>query len=106
MALIHIENKEEFNKEVLNSGKPALVDFWADWCGPCKMLTPIIEEIGTEIDYGVIAKVDVDKLTDLAETYGIQNIPTIIFFKEGKEVNRLIGVRAKADIVKALEAIK
>ncbi|MEA5092649.1 Thioredoxin [bioreactor metagenome] len=106
MSLLHIERKEDFITEVLNVGKPAMVDFWAPWCGPCKMLGPIVEAMAGEIDYAVIAKVDVDVVSELATEYGVQNIPTIIFFKEGKEVQRLVGVRSKNEMMVILDSLK
>ena len=106
MSLLHIERKEDFITEVLNVGKPAMVDFWAPWCGPCKMLGPIVEAMAGEIDYAVIAKVDVDVVSELATEYGVQNIPTIIFFKEGKEVQRRGGVRSKNEMMVILDSLK
>ncbi len=106
MTLLHITDKEVFAKEVLQSDKPSLVDFWAPWCGPCKMLGPVIEELASEVDYANIVKVDVDKAGALAADFGIQNIPTIVFVKDGKEAKRLVGLRGKGDLLAALEALK
>ena len=107
MSLLHIENKEVFQKEVLESDKAALVDFWAPWCGPCKMIGPVIEELAGEYaGKAVIAKINVDDVGDLASEYGVMSIPTLIYFKGGKEVKRLVGSRPKADLVKELEALK
>ena len=106
MSLLHIEKKEDFVKEILNSGKPAMVDFWAPWCGPCNMLGPIVEAIASEVDDAVIAKIDVDVAGDLASEFGVQNIPTIVFFVNGKEVDRLVGLRSKNELLKALSALK
>lgn len=106
MSLLHIEKKEDFVAEVLNSGKPAMVDFWAPWCGPCKALGPIIEDIAGEVDDVVIAKIDVDVAGEIAGEFGVQSIPTIVFFKDGKEVDRLVGLRSKNDLLKTLSALK
>ena len=107
MGLLHIENKAVFQKEVLESDKVALVDFWAPWCGPCRMIGPVIEELAGEYSgKAVIAKINVDDVGDLASEYGVMSIPTLIYFKGGKEVKRLVGSRPKADLVKELEALK
>ena len=101
MGLLHIENKAVFQKEVLESDKVALVDFWAPWCGPCRMIGPVIEELAGEYSgKAVIAKINVDDVGDLASEYGVMSIPTLIYFKGGKEVKRLVGSRPKADLVK------
>lgn len=93
-------NSENFEKEVLNESKPVLVDFYADWCGPCKMMAPIIEEVGKQIQgKGKVGKVNVDKNQDLAMKYNIMSIPTIIIFKEGKEVKRFVGLRDKNELL-------
>jgi thioredoxin 1 len=92
--LILTENN--FEVEVLKSDKPALVDFWAEWCGPCKMLGPVVEELAKEYSGRVkVGKVNVDKNQSLAEKYGIRGIPTIILFKDGKIVEQLTGVQSK-----------
>lgn len=91
-------NSENFEKEVLNESKTVLVDFYADWCGPCKMMAPIIEEVGKQIQ-GKVGKVNVDKNQDLAMKYNIMSIPTIIIFKEGKEVKRFVGLRDKNELL-------
>ena len=94
---------ENFENVVLNSGKPVLVDFWATWCGPCKMIAPVVEEIAQEYeDKIVVAKIDVDEVPSVAAKYNVMSIPTLIVFENGKEVNRLVGFRPKAQIVAAL----
>lgn len=94
-----IKSAEEFKQEVLNSDKPVLVDFFATWCGPCKMLSPIVEEIAVEnADKIKVVKVDTDELSSVAAAYGIMSIPTLILFKEGEAVDQRVGVRPKSDI--------
>lgn len=97
-----ILTEQNFEEEVLKSDKPVLVDFWATWCGPCRMLAPMIEKIAEEQE-GVIkvGKVDVDEEMDLATKYGISSIPTLMVFKEGKVVNSSVGVQPK----EAIEAL-
>ena len=94
---------ENFDNVVLNSDNPVLVDFWATWCGPCKMIAPVVEEIAQEYgDKIVVAKIDVDEVPSVAAKYNVMSIPTLIVFENGKEVNRLVGFRPKAQIVAAL----
>ncbi|MBQ6052897.1 MAG: thioredoxin [Clostridia bacterium] len=91
-----------FEEEVIKSEKTVLVDFWATWCGPCRMLAPVIEEISEERTDIKVCKVDVDEEPELAAEYGIQSIPTLIVFKDGKAINKSIGVRPKDDIIAML----
>ena len=93
-------DKKGFEKEVINSKDILLVDFYADWCGPCRMLDPIMEEIGKN---NKVYKVNVDDEGELALEYGIMSIPCIIAFKDGKEVNRLVGLRSKKEIEELLK---
>ena len=103
MAVLHL-NQEGFDK-LLQSGGPMLVDFWASWCGPCKMLAPVIEELGSQYEGKVsVGKVDVDENQDLAMAYGVMSIPTVVFFKDGAEVSRLVGVLPKERFVEMIDA--
>jgi thioredoxin 1 len=95
-------DNQNFENEVLNNEGTALVDFYADWCGPCKMVAPIIEEIANEREDITVGKINVDENPELAIKYGVSSIPTILVFKEGKEDARLIGFRDKSDYLKAL----
>ena len=97
MAVIET-NKNSFEDEVLKSDKKVLVDFNADWCGPCKMLKPIIEEISNENDNIKIISVNIDKEDELAEEYNVSSIPCLILFKNGKEIKRNVGFISKDDI--------
>ena len=98
-----ILTSENFENEVLKSDKNVLVDFWASWCGPCKMLAPTIEAIAEEYDSFKVGKVNVDDEPDLAEAYGISSIPTLILFKDGKAADMMVGLRSKDEIVKWAE---
>ena len=96
-------NSENFEQEVLNSEKPVLVDFFADWCGPCKMMAPIVAELATELDGKVkVGKINVDENSDIAVEYNVMSIPTLIVFKNGKEEKRLVGVRDKEELLRLL----
>lgn len=101
MSLVFTE--DNFKKEVLDSDKPVLVDFWAVWCGPCKMLAPTVDQINAEFEgKAKVGKVNVDENQQLAAKYGIMSIPTVIIFKGGKVVEQFIGVNPKGVYVDAL----
>ncbi len=99
-------SEDTFESEVLNSPLPTLVDFWAPWCGPCKAISPVIEELAVEYAGKVkLVKVNVDDNHNIAAQYGIRAIPTLIFFKEGKLVNQITGAVSKAALDQALQKV-
>ncbi|MEA3490110.1 MAG: thioredoxin [Candidatus Omnitrophota bacterium] len=98
-------NDDNFRQEVLESGVPVLVDFWAEWCGPCRMIVPIIEEIAAEYKGRVkVCKLNVEEAPGTCSTYAIMNIPTLLIFKGGEMVEKFIGVVPKGEIVSRLNA--
>ncbi len=102
MAVIHL-TKENFKEEVLDSAVPALVDFWAAWCGPCQMIGPVIEEIAGEVTDAKICKVDVDANPELAREYKVMSIPTLLVFKDGQIAKRNVGAAPKDEILGMLK---
>ena len=105
MSAVNI-NKSNFLSEVIHSDKPVLMDFWAPWCGPCRMVGPIIDELATEYEGRVtIGKMDVDNNNDVVAQFGIRNIPTVLFFKDGKMVDKVVGATAKDKFVEKIEAM-
>ena len=95
-------NSNNFKNEVLESDKTVLVDFWASWCGPCRMVSPIVEEIADEAEGFKVGKVNVDEEDTIAMQYGIMSIPTLLVFKDGEVANRSIGVASKEQILSLL----
>ncbi|MGB4438633.1 MAG: thioredoxin [Sedimentibacter sp.] len=101
MSTIKITS-DNFEQEVLKSDKPVLLDFWASWCTPCKMVAPLIDEIAGEVTTAKVGKVNIDEQPELAAAFGVMSIPTLAVVKNGKVVNSMVGVRPKASILKML----
>ena len=101
MSAIHI-HKENFQQEVLNAENKVLLDFWAPWCGPCRMVSPIIEEIAQERSDIKVGKVNIDEQPELAQEFGIMSIPTLVVLEKGKIVNHAVGARPKDAILSLL----
>ena len=95
--------KDNFQSLVVDSPKTVLLDFWATWCGPCKMIAPILEEIAAEREDVLVGKVNVDEEMELAIQFGVTSIPTLVVMQNGKAVNKAVGYRPKADVLKLLE---
>ena len=101
MAIVHVTT-DSFEKEVMQADKPVLVDFWTSWCGPCRMLAPVIDQLGDELEDVKVCKVDVDSEPSLATKFGVMSIPTLMVFKDGQTVESSLGVQSKATILKML----
>lgn len=101
MSVITI-TKDNFETEVMQSEKPVLLDFWASWCGPCRMVSPLVDEIADERSDIKVGKINVDEQPELAGTFGVNSIPTLVVIKEGKITNHAVGARPKAQILEML----
>ena len=101
MSAVHI-TKENFNTEVLQSDRPVLLDFWASWCGPCRMVSAVVDEIANERSDILVGKVNVDEQRELAAQFGVMSIPTLVVLKNGQEVQRSVGARPKSQILAML----
>ena len=102
MAIIEV-NKDNFEEEVLKSDKKVLVDFWADWCGPCKMLSPVIDKLAEELEDVKVCKVNVDTEPKISIEYNIMSIPTLLVFENCVEVNRSVGLVSKEEVLELLK---
>ena len=102
MAVITI-TKENFETEVLKSAQPVLLDFWAAWCGPCRMLSPVVDEVAEERTDVKVGKVNVDEQPDLAAEFGVMSIPTLLVFQNGRLVNQAVGARPKSGVLALLD---
>ena len=99
-------NDGNFDEVVLKADKPVVVDFWAEWCGPCRMIAPVIEDLANEYEgKALVAKCDIDSSTAVAARFGIRNIPTVLFFKDGKIVDKQIGAAPKTNYVNKLNSL-
>ncbi|MBP3388493.1 MAG: thioredoxin [Clostridia bacterium] len=102
MSVLHV-TKDNFESAVLHSDKPVLLDFWATWCGPCQMVSPIVDEIAAENPQYLVGKINVDDEPALAQAFGIMSIPTLVVLKNGEIVEQMVGARPKAQILAMLE---
>lgn len=106
MAAKPIEITDSNFEETINTDQPVLVDFWAEWCGPCKMIAPVVEELASEYDgKAVIGKVDVDQNPESAAKFGIRSIPTLLIFQNGEVVDKQVGAASKAQLAEKLDAV-
>ena len=106
MSVINISSANDFNDKILKSDKPVLVDFWAPWCGPCKMVAPELEAVASEYENkAIVAKINVDEQQQLASQYDVMSIPTLLILKDGQEIERLVGYRPRKDLMDAIDKI-
>ena len=104
MSILNISNETDFNDKIVSASKPVLVDFWASWCGPCKMVAPELEAVALEYEgKAIVVKVNIDEQQQLASKYNVMSIPTLLLFKDGKEVERIVGYRPRKDLMDVVE---
>ncbi len=103
MGVVTIGTQQDFEEKVLKSEQPVLVDFWAPWCGPCKMVSPVVDEIAEESNHIKVGKINVDEEGELARDFKVMSIPTLMVFKDGKQYNSTVGVQSKQNILKLLD---
>ncbi|NUN51308.1 MAG: thioredoxin [Planctomycetaceae bacterium] len=107
MANVTELNEKNFDAEVLQASQPVLVDFWAPWCGPCRMIAPVVEQLASENAGGLrVAKINIDESPNLAASYGVSSIPTLMIFKDGEVVDRFVGVQPKTRLQDAIDQAK
>ena len=100
---VKVITKENFENEVLKAEKPVLLDFWAAWCGPCRMVSPLVDQISDERDDVIVGKINVDEEMELAQAFGVMSIPMLVVMKDGKISNQAVGARPKASILDLLD---
>lgn len=105
MGNVNVLTDGDFDAEVIQSSQPVLVDFWAPWCAPCRTIAPMVQELAAENESVKFAKIDVSENPQVATRFGVMNIPTLIIFKDGQEVDRFIGVKPKNDLQRALDQV-
>ena len=106
MGIVNITSETEFNDKIVKADTPVLIDFWAPWCGPCKMVAPELEAVSAEYEgKAVILKVNVDEQQGLATKYNVMGIPTLLLFKDGKEAERIVGYRPRKDLMEAIDKV-
>ena len=107
MSILNITSETEFNDTILKADTPVLIDFWAPWCGPCKMVAPELEAVASEYEgKAIILKVNVDEQQGLATKHNVMGIPTLLLFKDGKEAERIVGYRPRKDLMDAIDKVK
>lgn len=106
MSVLNISGEQELKDQILNGSKPVLVDFWAPWCGPCKMIAPELAAVAVEYEgKAIVVKVNIDEQQELASAYSVMSIPTLLLMKDGKEVERIVGYRPRKDLMDAIDKV-